>query len=189
MANFTKPAIRAAFGKLLEERPLNKITVKDVVERCGVNRNTFYYHYADLPALLEELVRESMGGVVQSFERLDSAGDCLRAVLCYLLENKRAVMHIYNSPNRDMYLQYVRRASRDLVHQHFETILDGSAVPQSDREAVEFAVHCLCIGVVDEWLMGGMKEDTAALAERTADLLTQVTVNVIEQASKGETRG
>ena len=38
----TKYTIMAAFAQLLEERPMNKITVKDIVDRCDVNRNTFY---------------------------------------------------------------------------------------------------------------------------------------------------
>ena len=56
MPNFTRNAIKASFLKLLSQRPLNQITVKDIVEDCGVNRNSFYYHFEDLPALLEEIV-------------------------------------------------------------------------------------------------------------------------------------
>ena len=52
MANFTEKAIKASFLKLLNERPLTKITVRDIVEDCGINRNSFYYHYRDIPALL-----------------------------------------------------------------------------------------------------------------------------------------
>ena len=44
VTSLTKRAIRASFLKLLNERPLNKITVKDIVEDCGINRNSFYYH-------------------------------------------------------------------------------------------------------------------------------------------------
>lgn len=51
MANFTKRAIRDSFVKLLNERPLSQITVKDIVDDCGVNRNTFYYHFRDIPDL------------------------------------------------------------------------------------------------------------------------------------------
>lgn len=43
--NRTKQAIVNAFWELLDEKPLSKITVKDIVERCQVNRNTFYYHF------------------------------------------------------------------------------------------------------------------------------------------------
>ena len=55
MANLTKKAIRDAFVKLLNQRPLHQITVKDVVETCGVNRNTFYYYYQDIPGGGSEL--------------------------------------------------------------------------------------------------------------------------------------
>lgn len=41
----TKEIIRDAFWELLEEKPYNKITVQDIVNRCQVNRNTFYYHF------------------------------------------------------------------------------------------------------------------------------------------------
>ena len=45
MANFTKKAIKDTFISLLKTKPFNQITVKDIVDECGVNRNTFYYHY------------------------------------------------------------------------------------------------------------------------------------------------
>ena len=58
MANFTRRAIKETFTALLEERPLNDITVKDIVERCGINRNSFYYHFQDIPSLLDEIITE-----------------------------------------------------------------------------------------------------------------------------------
>ena len=54
MAPSAREAIQAAFLSLLEERPLRDITVKDIVQSCGVNRNSFYYHFKDIPALLQE---------------------------------------------------------------------------------------------------------------------------------------
>ena len=65
MANFTEKAIKASFLKLLNERPLTKITVRDIVEDCGINRNSFYYHYRDIPALLEELITEQADNILQ----------------------------------------------------------------------------------------------------------------------------
>ena len=47
MTNLTKKAIKESFISLLNERPYNKITVKDIVDGCGINRNSFYYHYHD----------------------------------------------------------------------------------------------------------------------------------------------
>ena len=50
MAQFTRTAIVNSFIRLLNEKPLDKITVKDIVDDCGVNRNTFYYHFQDIYA-------------------------------------------------------------------------------------------------------------------------------------------
>ena len=52
MAGFTKEIIIQTLLELLNEKPLAKITVKDIVERCGVNRNTFYYHFRDIPDVM-----------------------------------------------------------------------------------------------------------------------------------------
>ena len=46
----TKALIADAFAQLLEEKPYRRITVRDIVERCGVNRNTFYRYYPDIPS-------------------------------------------------------------------------------------------------------------------------------------------
>ena len=51
MAGFAKKAIRDSFIKLLNERPLSQITVRDIVDDCGVNRNTFYYYFQDISQL------------------------------------------------------------------------------------------------------------------------------------------
>ena len=55
MSSFTKKAIVESFLKLLKEKPVEKITIKDIVEDCGINRNTFYYHFDDIPSLMEEI--------------------------------------------------------------------------------------------------------------------------------------
>ena len=52
MRNSTKTAIKEAFMTLLNKKPFDKITVKEIVEECGINRNTFYYHYEDIYDLL-----------------------------------------------------------------------------------------------------------------------------------------
>ena len=43
----TKRALEASLKKLLLQKPLNKITINDITEDCGVNRMTFYYHFKD----------------------------------------------------------------------------------------------------------------------------------------------
>ena len=55
MTSLTKDAIKQSFLKLLNKKPIDKITVKEIVEDCGINRNSFYYHFDDIPSLMEEI--------------------------------------------------------------------------------------------------------------------------------------
>ena len=56
MSQLTKKAIVEATLRLAEKHPLNKITVRDIVEECGITRNTFYYHFHDIYEVLEDAV-------------------------------------------------------------------------------------------------------------------------------------
>ena len=89
MASFTRKAIREAFLQLLDERMLSEITVKDIVERCGINRNSFYYHYRDLPALIEEIVQEEADAVIAGHASLHDMVDCFDAVVSFVTHRKR----------------------------------------------------------------------------------------------------
>ena len=54
MKQTTKQAIQASFRTLLLAKSLDKITVRDIVEDCGLTRNTFYYHYEDIYDLFDD---------------------------------------------------------------------------------------------------------------------------------------
>ena len=91
LANFTQKAIRASFIKLLNQKPLSQITIKDIVDDCGVNRNTFYYYFQDLPDLVETITKEEAQRVIQLYPAIDSIEQCLDALIDFALENRKAV--------------------------------------------------------------------------------------------------
>ena len=95
MANFTRRAIKETFLKQLNQRPLSQITVKYIVEDCGINRNSFYYHFEDLPALVDEIVKEQVQALIQNHPTISSVEECFDAVIELVMENKRAIYHIY----------------------------------------------------------------------------------------------
>ena len=49
----TKDQLAAALKTILAVKPIERITIRDIVEICGVNRQTFYYHFEDVYDLLE----------------------------------------------------------------------------------------------------------------------------------------
>ena len=53
MSQITKRALEASLKKMLLQKPLDKITIADLTDDCGVNRMTFYYHFKDIYDLVE----------------------------------------------------------------------------------------------------------------------------------------
>ena len=57
MSQTTKRALEASLKHLLAKKPLDKITINDIAEDCGISRMTFYYHFKDIYDLIGELHR------------------------------------------------------------------------------------------------------------------------------------
>ena len=64
-------------------------------EKKRSKRNSFYYNFQDLPALLEEIIAQQVQELIQAHPTIDSVEDCFDAALEFVLENRRAVLHIY----------------------------------------------------------------------------------------------
>ena len=162
MASFTRKAIMDSCLRLLEERPVDKITVKDIVEDCGINRNTFYYHFEDLPSLINAIVMEDVEKTIQESFVINSLWECFESVINFALKRRRMVMHVYNSSNRAIYEQQLFMICEHAVTQYVEKLLgdlDGLQVQDNDKRIIIKAYTCECYGQIISWISSGMKED------------------------------
>lgn len=170
MADFTKKAIRASFIRLLDEKPLKQISVRNIVDECGINRNTFYYHYADIPALVESIIKEEADQIILENPKLSSIEDCLNAVVRFSLENKTAVMHIYRSVNRDIFEQHQWRVCDYIVTSYLDSLIQGRNISASDRSLLISYIKCICFGVLMGWLESGLQDDIQDMIHRICEL-------------------
>ena len=187
MANLTKEAIKKSLIKLLNERSINKITVKDIVEDCGINRNSFYYHYNDIPSLIEEMVCSEADKIIAVHSRIESIEECLEVAVSFALENKKAVLHIHNSPNREIYESYLWRVCEHVVRAYFNTVFADRPIDEADKEILIRYHKCEGFGQIIDWLSSGMKYDIKADFHRICELRkgsVDLLYNLIPQNSK-----
>lgn len=59
----SRKMINEALADLLTEKPLDKITVTDVVTRADINRGTFYAHYKDIPDVVDHLIQQTFSAI------------------------------------------------------------------------------------------------------------------------------
>lgn len=170
MANFTRRAIKETFLTLLNQRPFNDITVKDIVENCGINRNSFYYHFEDLPALAEEVIGEQVRNLIQKHPTVSSVEECADAVIELVMENRRAIYHIYNSLSRDVFEEHLMDACQYIVSTYLNTEFAEKSMDSQDLDTLIRLHKCACFGSVIDWLNGGMKDDIADYFRRVCAL-------------------
>lgn len=165
MSQFTKKAIVLAFLELLKEQSLDKITVKDIVERCGINRNTFYYYYKDIYDLIDDIFDMDTKRVL-SGEKNGSWQEELKRVVVFILENKTAIVHIYNSKSMDVLEQYLFDISDMLVQDYVTMHNDTIKVSEENKKFITTFYSYSLAGMLLDWIKGGMQENSAEFLEK-----------------------
>ena len=120
--NYTKEMITKAFIQLLNEKPLHRITIKDIAEDCDINRNTFYYYYPDIYALLSEIFENELQRVIDEYNNTLSWEEGFLLATSFALENKTAIFHVYNSMQREEVTDYIHAVAGNVMTKYVEKI-------------------------------------------------------------------
>ena len=170
MANFTEQAIKASFMKLLNEQPLSKISVRDIVEDCGINRNSFYYHFQDIPSLLAEIITEQTDSLIRQYPSLSSLDECFRVAFKFAQENRRAVRHIYESSNREVFTSNAMKLCESVVENYIDAAFPGGPVAEEDKRVLVKFLKCELYGMCIDWVSSGMQDQALDDLKRVLDL-------------------
>ncbi len=179
----TKQLIKVTFRNILEERPLSQVTVKDIVGRAGINRNSFYYHYADLPTLIEDVVCEDAEHIFAGNENIESLEECLNVAAEFALANKKLVMHLYTTGNRDIFEQYFLRILDHLVRKYLTKLCKGNNVSAEDLEILIKYYKCLLFGLIVDWLSAGMSSDIKYDLSRLFKIYSGIPEEIVKRVS------
>ena len=165
---YTKMMLKNSIVELLGEKPIEKVTVKEICERADVNRGTFYSHYSDQFDLYNSIVDELLNGI---FERL---GDILRAgqqsmlksvtlVYDYIKENSKLVEILL-----DGRIKYgIDARINEIVESIYLHDIKKSAENRTKIDAAYSFIASANLGIIKYWLSSGMKmsvEEMAALS-------------------------
>ncbi len=143
--------IRESFIALLKEKPIAKITVKEICTGADINRATFYAHYADPYALLHE-IEESLIHDVQQYLTENAETDDV-AMLSKIFQYIRANADMCSVLLSDYSDTYFQRLLRELVeHALGLKLRGGSAFSEEDSAFVLTFVLTGCVGIAQHRL-------------------------------------
>ena len=169
--------IRRAFTDLLEKKPIQSITIKELCALAGINRGTFYAHYTDIYDLWEQIEDEMLADFKQALKPLLQMDEHLTPVkitagifqclgdnsdLCTVTlgdyGDKKFALKLINLGREtcmESYSKYFEHASSQKIEYFYSFVSSG------------------CIGLLQKWLSDGMVVPAAEVAQMAEDIMLQ----------------
>ena len=171
-----------ALLELLQKKDFAYITVKNICEKAGVNRSTFYLHYETVDDLLEESARYVIDRFIKSMPV--DASDFIKGLSdrpldeLYLITPEYLIPYLsYIKENRRIFKVSLEHASllkmdsaySDLCHYVLTPILDRFLVPSEKRKYImQFYINGL-MAIIGEWLNGDCNDSIGFVASVMQD--------------------
>ena len=111
----TKQALSEAL-KAMMKKPLNKITVRELVEDCGVNRKTFYYHFEDIFSLLKWTLDQEAMCMFGKYDLVSQRREAVDFALDYINSNHDILHNIVHSIGRSELSRYFYNDIYEPIH-------------------------------------------------------------------------
>ncbi len=166
MSQVTKRALEASLKHLLLQKPLNKITINDIAEDCGINRMTFYYHFKDIYDLIEWSCEEDASRALAGKKTYETWQQGLLQIFEAVLENKPFIMNVYHSVSREQVENYLYKLTYNLMEGVVEEQAQGMSVRTEDKTFIATVYKYVFVGLMLDWIKGNMKDDPALLVDR-----------------------
>lgn len=171
MSQTTKRALAASLKKLLLQKPLNKITINDIAEDCGISRMTFYYHFKDIYDLVEWACVEDATRALEGKKTYDTWQEGFLNIFLAVQANRPFVMNVYRCVSRERIEQYLNPLIHSLLLGVIKEKSVEMAVSGADQQFIANFYEYAFIGIMLEWIGNNMREEPAVLVERTSKLV------------------
>lgn len=171
MSQITKRALEASLKNLLAKRPLDKITVTDITEDCGINRMTFYYHFKDIYDLVEWACLEDAKRALDEKKTYDTWQQGLLQIFEAVQENKPFILNVYRCVHREQVEKYLQPLVDQLMLDVIQEESASMMIREEDKQFIAKIYAYIFIGVMLDWIKDDMREAPQEIVARLVKLL------------------
>lgn len=171
----SRQLIKAALADLLQEKPLDKITVTDIVNRAQINRGTFYAHYTDIPDVIQHLIQQAFSSIQEALAQPQQLADVpqvlLKQVQAFLEEDLDFYRKVLSSSVSALMQEQLVETVLEYLLQH-----EGD-YPIGNHEQYVFLIRFCAGGLSNlyrEWFAGKLPLPLDELTQRASALLSTI---------------
>ena len=148
--------------RMLLIKDLDKITISDITNDCGINRQTFYYHFKDIYDLLEWIYTNEVIGKIKNLETDNPTENWQQEFLYvfeYIIENKKFVYNTYYSVSRSFFLNFVYQQTNLVLTKAVNEKSKNMNIDEKNKKFIADFYKYGFVGIMLDWIDKGMQED------------------------------
>ena len=153
MSNTTKLALEASLKKLLLKKPVDKITINDLTEDCGISRMAFYYHFKDIYDLIEWACLEDGKRALADKKTYSTWSEGLEQIFEAVLENKPFILNVYHSVSQKKIESYLYKLTYQLLIGVVESLAKAFGLADFS-DVISFALLIIILVIKPTGLFG-----------------------------------
>lgn len=119
MSNEMKLQIAQAGERLLNEKNRKKLTVTDIVEECHITRQTFYYHFKDIPDMIMWNIQRKCNNLSEELSDKESIEEivehCLNIIIEHRQYGEKIMASNYGEIVTDLIISTMRTSFLDII--------------------------------------------------------------------------
>ena len=162
----TKRALEESLKRMLLKKPLDKITIRDITEDCGISRMAFYYHFKDIYDLVEWACIADASLALQGKKTYDTWKEGLLQIFEAVLENKPFILNAYRCISRERMERFLFQLTYGLIRCVVDEQSRGVEISEQDKIFIAEFYKYSFVGIMLDWIRQGMTGDYREIVEK-----------------------
>lgn len=159
MSVSTSDSIISETINLVSRYPLNKVTVKKIVEACNITRNTFYYHFKDVYDVIDCAVDTRLKEITNQ-DSLETVDEKLFSLISFLYDNRKVLKNIYISIGHEEFIKFISAKNSVFFDSFFDNLENADKINPLDRKIVLGFYSEAVTSLLITWLLNPKGNDS-----------------------------
>jgi probable dihydroxyacetone kinase regulator len=166
----TKKAIAAGIKELTKKKSFDKITVSDITEICGLNRQTFYYHFQDKYELVNWIYYNEIISIVVDDLTYENSIDKVLKMLTKMKTEDYFYVNTLKASVKSEFEEYLFKVISELFCDIIGKIAINSTMGEDEIRFIADFYAFGMTGIVISWAQHGMKESPEYITNQIKNL-------------------
>lgn len=177
-----KDRIAASLKRLMETKPLTKISVREITEDCRINRGTFYYHFTDIYAVVKWILDREAIPYLEDYATMLTYEDAVRFILEYARSNPYIVKCALDTFAMEQLKYFFHKDIHRTIKSSIAEIAVGRQVSNDYLNFLtDFYAYAL-VNLLIDWIRKGMKEDDETVIKQVRTVISGTVEQALDNA-------